>query len=163
MSRVIKNEQIKAAEVVLTGLDGESLGIVTREDAMRLAKDADVDLVCTSLLESPPPCQLIAKGEANRQRDQRKKAESKATNASKPKELRLTVQIEEHDYDTKCRQAQKWLQQGEQVLLTVKVTGKQSAQAKQLVERLVTDLAIYGKKQSGIQQSGKQVAVVLSP
>lgn len=163
LRRYLKNEQIKAVEVVLTGLDGESLGIISRDEALQLAKQAGTDLVCTSLLESPPPCQMMSKGEATKQRDQQKREERKGLNPSKPKELRLSVHIEDHDYDTKCRQAIKWLEQGEQVLLTVKVTGKQAEQAKALVDRLVTELAAYGTKQTGIQQSGKQVSVVLVP
>ena len=59
---MILNEQIKASEVQLTGLNGESLGIVSRADALALAKKYKVDLVCISLMASPPPCKLISRG-----------------------------------------------------------------------------------------------------
>lgn len=59
---VLINEQIKAAEVELTGLKGEKLGTVSRTEALSKARDAGADLVCTSLMSSPPPCSLVAKG-----------------------------------------------------------------------------------------------------
>ncbi len=59
---VLINEQIKADEVVLTGLAGEKLGVVSKSEALAMARSKGVDLVCTSLMSSPPPCSLVAKG-----------------------------------------------------------------------------------------------------
>lgn len=56
---MIKNEKIRAAEVELTGLNGEQLGIVPTSEALAMAKRLKVDLVCLSLMSSPPPCKLI--------------------------------------------------------------------------------------------------------
>jgi len=158
---IIMNEKIKVAEVLLTGLDGQEIGVVSREDALAMAKKLSADLVCTSLMSSPPPCRLVVKGQAKQQRDQQKKQDS--NKPGKVKELRLTPEIEEHDYETKCRQAQKLLESGHSVLLVVKISGKQGAAAKELLERLVKDLAGVGSKQTGIQISGKQAAVQLQP
>ncbi|WP_138755063.1 translation initiation factor IF-3 [Paenibacillus sinopodophylli] len=161
---VIMNEKIRASEVKLTGLRGEDLGIVTRDEALAKARELKVDLVCTSLMSSPPPCKLVAKGQAKQQADQEKRGEKVKDQPSKVKELRLTPHIEEHDYDTKLRQAAKLLGSGNGVQLVVRLQGsKEGPKAKELLERMVKDLAENGKKQSGIQVSGKQAAVQVLP
>lgn len=152
---MIKNEGIKASEVALTGLDGEDLGVVPTADALAMAKRLKVDLVCTSLLSSPPPCRLISADQAKRTAQQA----AKQARAPKVKELRLTPQIEEHDYDTKLSQAARILKAGDSVLLVVKLKGKEGPQAKALLERLLADLKPAGKPKTGIQLSGKQAAV----
>lgn len=160
---LIMNEKIKAAEVRLTGLDGESLGIVPTEEALQMAKQLKVDLVCESLMSSPPPCKLIVRGGAKQQASQQKRAEKVKSEPAKVKELRLGLDIEQHDYDTKQRQAVKLLESGNAVQLVIRIQGKEGARAKELLEQLLADLKPYGTKQTGIQLSGKQAAVQVNP
>ncbi|MHA6482286.1 translation initiation factor IF-3 [Paenibacillus sp. strain BS8-2] len=162
-NKLLMNEQIKSSEVLLTGVDGEVIGVVSREEALALAKEAKADLVCTSLMSSPPPCKLAPRGAAKAERDQEKKESRLKETAGKVKELRLTPDIEEHDYDTKQRQAAKLLESGNRVLLVVRISGKEGPKAKALLERLIADLTASGKKATGIQLSGKQAAVELLP
>ncbi|WP_214626270.1 translation initiation factor IF-3 [Paenibacillus agaridevorans] len=161
--KLLINEQIKSSEVLLTGLNGESLGVLSRQEALALAKEAKADLVCTSLMSSPPPCKLVSRGSAKAQRDQENKESRLKEGSGKVKELRLTPDIEDHDYDTKLRQAAKLLDSGNRVLLVVKISGKEGPKAKALLERLVADLSGSGKKATGIQLSGKQAAVEMLP
>ena len=151
------NEQIKASEVQLTGLQGEDLGVVSREEAMSIAREAGADLVCTSLMSGPPPCRLTAKGKG-REAAQKEAAAARqspgtgkgagAGGKDKVKELRFTAHIEEHDYDTKLRQADKLLRCGSAVQLVVKASGaKDAALAKSVLERLVTDLKESGQRE----------------
>ena len=156
---MIMNEKIKASEVLLTGINGEDLGIVPTAEALALAKKLKVDLVCTSLMSSPPPCRLVGAGTAKQEEQQARKRER----APKVKEIRLTPHIEEHDYDTKKRQAERMLQSGDSVMLVVSIRGKEGAMAKELLERFIRELKPAGRPQSGIQLSGKQAAVQLNP
>ncbi|WP_379137369.1 translation initiation factor IF-3 [Paenibacillus sp. sgz500958] len=168
---VLINEQIRASEVVLTGLRGEKLGVVSREEALAMARAQGADLVCTSLMSSPPPCSLMAKGKGKAavQKDNaaRKADSGRASGGSskeKVKELRFTAHIEEHDYDTKLRQADKHLRSGKPVQLVVKASGaKEAAAAKTVIERLVADLKEAGVKDTGIQTGGKGSQVKLNP
>jgi translation initiation factor IF-3 len=168
---VFINEQIKASEVVLTGLKGEKLGTLSRAEALAMARSAGADLVCTSLMSSPPPCSLIAKGKgkaaAQKESASRKAGAGHAggqSGSGKVKELRFTAVIEEHDYDTKLRQADKHLRSGKPVQLVVKANGaKESAAAKAVLERLLGDLKETGLKESGIQTSGKGAQVKVNP
>ncbi len=170
---VFMNEQIRASEVVLTGLRGERLGIVSREEALAMARSQGADLVCTSLMSSPPPCSLMAKGKAKAAAQKeaasaRKAAPGQAAGKSgskeKVKELRFTAHIEEHDYETKLRQADKHLRSGKPVQLVVQASGaKEAAAAKSVLERLVTDLKEAGVKETGLQTGGKGSKVKLNP
>jgi translation initiation factor IF-3 len=156
---MILNEQIKASEVLLTGLNGEDLGIVPTSEALAMARKLRVDLVCTSLLSSPPPARLVGAGTAKQEAQQAKKREQ----APKLKEIRLTPEIEDHDYETKKQQAQRILGGGDAVLFVVKIQGKEGAHAKELLERLIKDLRQAGSPKTGIQLSGKQAAVQVNP
>ncbi|WP_322924205.1 translation initiation factor IF-3 [Paenibacillus campi] len=157
---MIKNEKIKASEVQLTGIAGEDLGIMPTADALKLAKQLKVDLVCTSLFSSPPPCQLIAAGAARQQQQQAARRDRPA----KLKEIRLNASIEDHDYETKQQQARRLLQSGHSVMLVVKTgNNKQSAAARKLLDELLRDLKADGSPTTGIQVSGKQSMVQLDP
>lgn len=161
---MIMNEQIKASEVQLTGADGEDLGVVSRDEALALARKLKVDLVCTSLLSSPPPCRLVGRGAARDERNRERREERKKEQPAKAKEIRLTARIEEHDYETKRRQADKLLAAGDAVQLVVKLSNaKEGPEAKGLLERLAKDLSGVGKKETGIQVSGKQASVKINP
>lgn len=156
---LIMNEKIKASEVELTGLNGESLGTMSTKDALEIAKQYKADLVCTNILSSPPPCQLMSKGTAK----QTISTEKSAAAPKKVKEIRLTPHIEEHDYDTKIRQCISFLQAGHPVALVVKVQGKEGIAAKALLERMLNTLKLNGTKQSAIHVSGKQASVTVLP
>jgi translation initiation factor IF-3 len=156
---MIMNEKIKASEVQLTGLSGENLGVVATSEALTLAKKLKVDLVCTSLMSSPPPCKLIGAGTAKQEAQQNRKREQ----APKLKEIRLTPQIEDHDYETKKQQAERILKSGDAVMLVVRIQGKEGPKAKELLESLLKDLKTWGSKKTGIQLSGKQAAVQIDP
>jgi len=155
---LLMNENIKASEVDLLDLEGQSIGIVTTNEALQHAKDQKADLVCINIMTSPPQCQLISRGKAK----QALQAKDKST-PKKEKEIRLTPTIETHDYDTKLRQCQKLLETGHPVALVIKLSGKQEPAAKSLLEELIADLKPYGKPATGIQLSGKQAAVTVLP
>ncbi|WP_280772080.1 translation initiation factor IF-3 [Salipaludibacillus daqingensis] len=154
---MIKNNKIKAEEVHLTGLDGEDLGILQTSEALAMAKENKVDLICTSLMSNPPPAKLIASSAA---KNEKQKAQKKARKP-KLKEIRLTPFIEEHDYDTKKRRAENILQSGDSVYFVVK--GKGTDQSKELLANLLNDLSHVGTKKTGIQISGKQSIVQVDP
>lgn len=160
---MIMDEQIKASEVWLTGLDGEDLGVVSREEALRMAKEHKVSLVCTSLMSSPPPCRLVARGAAKQEKNAQNRDEKRKGQPLKAKEIRLTPHIEDHDYETKLRQMEKLLASGNAVDVAVRVQGKEGPQAKALLERLLADLKGKGSKETGIQVSGKAAAVRILP
>lgn len=156
---MLMNEKIKASEVRLTGIDGEDLGIVPTSEALKTARKLKVDLVCTSLMSSPPPAKLIGAGAAKEEAQQARKREQ----APKLKEIRLTPQIEDHDFETKKQQAERMLHSGDAVLFTVKIQGKEAPRAREVLQTLIAELKHAGRPKTGIQLSGKQAAVQLDP
>ena len=160
---MVINEKIKALEVQLTGVDGEDLGIVSTKEALEMAKDLKMDLVCLSLLSSPPPCRLVQISDFKNQTDKEKQKQRKAEKGLKVKEIRLSAYIEDHDYETKKRQAERILTSGDAVQLVVRLEKKESILAKELVQRLIKELTSVGKQEKGIQVSGKQVTAVIQP
>jgi len=160
---LLMNEKIKAREVELTGLDGEDLGIMSRDEALALAKANKADLVCTSLFSSPPPCKLVSRGTAKQEAVKEKRGQKQADGPVKVKEFRLTVHIEDHDYETKLSQMQRLLETGKAVQPIIHIQGKEGDAARKLLERLIQDLAGKGTKETGIQISGKQATVKLLP
>lgn len=160
---MIMNEKIKAFEIQLTGINGEDLGIVSTQEALQMAKKLKVDLICLSLASSPPPCQLVSQSSYKVQQVKERQKERKAEKGLKLKEIRLSAFIEDHDYDTKKRQAERILTSGDAVQLTVKLEKKESQEAKKLIEELVRDLHHCGKQEKGIQVSGKQVTALIHP
>lgn len=160
---MIMNEKIKASEVSLTGLQGEDLGIVATKEALRMAQELRVDLICTSLASSPPPCRLVDQSAYKKETEKEKQKNRKAEKGVKIKEIRLSAFIEEHDYDTKKRQAERILTSGDAVQLTVQLEKKEIDVAKKLVEQLVKELIHCGRQEKGIQVSGKKVVVMIKP
>lgn len=159
---ILINEKIKTREVMLTGLNGEDLGVLPTVEALALAKSQKADLVCTSLLSSPPPCKLVARGMARREADKERKGRPEQGPA-KTKEFRLSVHIEEHDYDTKLNQMRRLLESGKAVQPVIRIQGKEGEAARKLLERLAADLSQQGKKETGFQISGKQATVKFLP
>ncbi|PQP81093.1 translation initiation factor IF-3 [Paenibacillus sp. PCH8] len=161
---MIKNEKIKAAEVQLTGLNGEDLGVMPTREALLLAKQHKVDLVCLSLMTSPPPCKLIGAGAAREEAQQEKKKGSKSPEKRKVKEIRLNLHMEDHDRETKQSQAERILKKGDSVKLVIQVHGaKEGVAGKTWAEELCKALGEHGSKTTGVQVSGKQVVVQLDP
>lgn len=150
------NEKIKAAEVHLTGLEGELLGYMSTKEALALAKQHKVDLVCSSLMTSPPECKLMKTGSAKQENQQNK------IKIPKLKEIRISTNIEQHDYDTKKNKAEQILKSGNHVSLVVKIQKKEGERAKKLLEELIEDLKAYGIPKTGIQLSGKQARVEIN-
>ncbi|QKS60445.1 translation initiation factor IF-3 [Paenibacillus barcinonensis] len=161
---MIKNEKIKAAEVQLTGLNGEDLGVMSTREALALAKQYKVDLVCMSLMSSPPPCKLIGAGAARDEAQQAKKQAGKSPDKRKVKEIRLQLQMEDHDRDVKQSQAERILKKGDSVKFVIQVHGAKEGEAgKVWAEELCKALKDVGSRTTGIQVSGKQVVVQLDP
>jgi translation initiation factor IF-3 len=161
---MIMNEKIKASEVELKGVNGEDLGIVSLKEALRMAKQLKVDLVCTSLSSSPPPCELVDYKKAKEAITKVKQQKLKKEKGPKVKEIRLSASIEAHDYETKLRQAEKILRSGDQVEFIVRLQkGNEAARASELLKRMAGDLKNCGRQDKGIRMSGKQAAMSMIP
>lgn len=157
MAKLIKNEGIKAQDVVLYDLEGQLIGDMTTSEALTIAKKQDADLVVTNSMQSPPLCQLVRKGKTNELLQKQKPK----TSTIKTKEIRLSPHIEQHDLDTKVEQIKKLIQTDHHVLVVIKLQGKEAKKGTALAEELLQLLAEEAKPQTKLQISGKQIQVTL--
>ena len=143
------NDQIKAREVLVIGPNGEQVGVKSIQDALTLASYANLDLVLMSPNANPPVCKVM---DYNKYRYEKRKKEKQALKKQKPnmselKEYRLSPVIDVGDFETKLRNASKYLVKGDRIKLSVRFKGRQMAHTelgKEVLEQFaarVTDIA----------------------
>ena len=121
------NEQIRDKEVRVIGEDGEQLGVMSSKDALKLAKDADVDLVKIAPSATPPVCKLIDYGKYKYELIRKEKEAKKKQKTVETKEVRLSPNIDVNDLNTKCNAARKFLEKGNKVKVTLRFRGREMA------------------------------------
>jgi translation initiation factor IF-3 len=121
------NEQIRDKEIRLIGEDGEQLGIMSSKDAMKLAKDANLDLVKIAPTAKPPVCKIIDYGKYKYELARKDKEAKKKQKVTEVKEIRLSPNIDENDLNTKANQARKFLTHGDKVKVALRFRGREMA------------------------------------
>ncbi|MBX6395822.1 MAG: translation initiation factor IF-3, partial [Alicyclobacillaceae bacterium] len=119
------NEQIRAREVRLIDVDGSQLGIVPLREALRIAGEKNLDLVNVAPTAKPPVCRIMDYGKYKYEQSKREKEARRNQKIVSIKEVRLTPNIEEHDFQTKLRSVIRFLEQGDKVKATVRFRGRE--------------------------------------
>ena len=127
ISELMINEQIRDKEVRVIGEDGEQLGVMSSKDALKLAKDADVDLVKIAPSATPPVCKLIDYGKYKYELIRKEKEAKKKQKTVETKEVRLSPNIDVNDLNTKCNAARKFIEKGNKVKVTLRFRGREMA------------------------------------
>lgn len=145
------NEQIRDREVRLISEDGEQLGIMSSKDAMKLAKEANLDLVKISPTAKPPVCKIIDYGKFKYEQARKDKEAKKKQKVTDVKEIRLSPNIDQNDLDTKANQARKFLTKGDKVKVALRFRGREMAHmgmSRQILDAFyakVEDIAVVEK------------------
>ena len=121
------NEQIRDKEIRLIGEDGEQLGIMSSREAMKLAREADLDLVKIAPTAKPPVCKIIDYGKYRYEMARKEKEAKKKQKVIDVKEIRLSPNIEENDINTKANMARKFLTKGDKVKVALRFRGREMA------------------------------------
>jgi len=121
------NEQIRDREIRLIDQDGNQAGVVLTKDALRTAKEAELDLVKISPNAKPPVCKIINYGKFKFDQTKKDKEARKKQKTISVKEVRLSPNIEQHDIDTKMKNANKFLSKGDKVKVSVRFRGRELA------------------------------------
>lgn len=121
------NEQIRDKEVRLIGENGEQLGIMPAKDAMKLAKEANLDLVKIAPTAKPPVCKIIDYGKYRYELARKEKESKKKQKVTDVKEIRLTPNIDDNDLNTKANQARKFITKGDKVKVALRFRGREMA------------------------------------
>ena len=119
------NEKIRAREVQLISDKGEKLGVVSLDEALSIASEKDLDVVLVAANSKPPVCKLMNYGKYKFEQAKREKEAKKKQKTLEIKEIRVTPNIEEHDFGFKSKNARKFLEDGNKVKITVRFRGRE--------------------------------------
>ena len=159
------NEQIRDKEVRLIGEDGEQLGIMSSRDALKLAKEAELDLVKIAPGAKPPVCKIIDYGKYRYEMARKEKEAKKKQKIIEVKEVRLSPNIDVNDLNTKMTSARKFLQKGNKVKVSLRFRGREMAHmqaSRHILEdfaKEIGDIAVIDKP---IKQEGRSLTMFLS-
>lgn len=159
------NEKIRAREVQLIGENGEKFGVLSLDEALDKAAEARLDLVLVSPGTKPPVCKLMNYGKYKFEQAKREKEARKNQKVLEMKELRVTPNIEKHDFEFKAKNVRKFIEDGNKVKITVRFRGRELNYVKAGEETLnefienLSDIATVEKKPL---LEGKNMFVILA-
>jgi len=160
------NDRIRVPEVRLVGPNGEQVGIVRIEDALRLAQEAELDLVEVAAAARPPVCKLMDYGKFKYESAQKARESRRNQQLTVIKEQKLRPKIDTHDYETKKRNVVRFLEGGNKVKVTIMFRGREQSRPElgfRLLQRLAEDVAELGTVEAAPKQDGRNMTMVIAP
>jgi translation initiation factor IF-3 len=152
--------------VRLVGPEGEQVGIVRIEDALRLAQEAELDLVEVAPMARPPVCKLMDYGKFKYESAQKAREARRNQALTVIKEMKLRPKIDPHDYSTKKGHVERFLRQGDNVKVTIMFRGREQSRPElgfRLLQRLADDIQELGFVESSPKQDGRNMVMVVAP
>ncbi len=160
------NDRIRVPEVRLVGPNGEQVGIVRIDDALRLAQESDLDLVEVAPTARPPVCKLMDYGKYKYETAQKARESRRNQVNTVIKEMKLRPKIDQHDYETKKGHVVRFLSAGDKVKITIMFRGREQHRPElgfRLLQRLAEDVSELGFIESSPKQDGRNMTMVLGP
>ena len=160
------NREIKAKEVRLINHNGENLGVVSLNEALKIAQEVGLDLIEISPQVTPPVCKVLDYGKYKYELQKKKNEAKKNQKVVSIKELKLRPMIDTHDYEVKVKQAKKFLSQGDKVKFTMRYKGREMSandMGKEILNKLLEDLEGLCKVDAAQKMEGKQMFMIVSP
>lgn len=163
-----KNEEIRVSPLRVVDHNNQQVGVIERNEALRMAEEAGLDLVEIRADARPPLCKIMDYGKYKYQQSKKKNANAKTKAQNEPKEIRLgrSVKIDVHDLQLRERQARKFLLEGHPVIVVQRYRGRELAHTEIGIERLqkmAENLSDVARLQTPPQLSGRQCSMVLAP
>jgi len=160
------NDEIDVPQVRLIGADGEPVGIVTTDEALDLAYEANLDLVEISPNAEPPVCRVMDYGKFIFEKNKQKAAAKKKQKQIHIKEIKFRPGTDIGDYQVKLRNLIRFLEDGDKTKVTMRFRGREMAHqeiGRDLLERVKIDLEEYGTVESFPKMEGRQMIMVIAP
>lgn len=158
------NEQIRISPVRVIGADGTQLGILPTDEAMRLARESDLDLVEVAPNDRPPVCRIMDFGKFKYQ--QKKRQHKGHSHQSKIKEIRVRPKTDEHDIEVKVNRAREFLSHKDKVVISVIFRGRELAhveEGQRVVRHILELLEDVGKVEAPPNQQGRRIVAIMAP
>lgn len=163
---MLTNEQITDKEVRVIGADGEQLGIMSTETALRMAYNDGLDLVMMTAQSTPPVCKIMNFGKFRFEREKREKEAKKKQQTVELKEIQLSCRIDTHDFETKVKHAQRFLSSGNKVKVVLRFKGREMAHIAlggEIMEKFREACAELGTVDKKPVLDGRLLSMVISP
>ena len=160
------NEEIRDKELRLIGNGGDQLGIMSAEEALRIADEQGLDLVKISPQANPPVGKLMDYGKYRFEQSKREKEARKNQHVVEIKEIRMSPGIDVGDFNVKLKNAQKFLADGDRVKVSVRFRGREMAHTdigKKLLDRFAEQCAEVANVDKGAKLEGRNMSMFLSP
>jgi translation initiation factor IF-3 len=160
------NERIRFPEIRVIDSDGSQVGIIAPAEALRMAEDQDLDLVLISETAKPPVCKIMDYGKYKFEQEKKAREAKKKQHTADVKEVKMRYKIDDHDYNVRVSQAQRFLKAGDKVKATVIFRGREiqhSNLAEDLLKRMATDLQEFGDVQQFPKREGRNMMMLLAP
>ena len=163
---MLVNDQIRASRVRLVGTDGKQIGMVGIEEALKTARDAELDLVQVGPDAEPPVCKLMDYGKHKYRQKRRQHQAKTKSHVTHIKEIRLHPKTSQHDIDYRLEHARQFLARGDKVLVTVMFSGREMAHLEagpELLSRVAEQITDAAKVESPPRREGRRVSMMLTP
>ena len=160
------NEEIRDNEVRVIDQDGSQLGIMSSDKALEIAIKKNLDLVKISPQANPPVCKIMDYGKYRFELAKKEKENRKNQKVVNIKEVRLSPSIDNHDFETKLKNACKFLKSGDKVKVSVRFRGREihhTSIGEELLDRFVKGVEEFGAIDKKAKLEGKNMAVTISP
>jgi len=160
------NERIRVAEVRLIGPAGEQVGVVPIDQALRMAREADLDLVEVAPGSNPPVCKVMDYGKFKYEAAQKVREARKNQVNTVLKTVRFGLKIDDHDYNTKVGQVRKFLKAGDKVKVMVVFRGREQSRPEMgvnLLRKLADEVTEFGTVESNPSIDGRNMVMVIGP
>jgi len=160
------NEEIRAREVRLIGVDGQQLGIFPLREALQIAYDQGLDLVEVAPQARPVVCRIMDYGRHKYEMAKRDREARKKQRAGDMKETKLRPRIDQHDFAVKARNTRRFLEEGDKVKVTLMFRGRELAYVdlgREVLERLVQEVSDLAVVEKPPRLEGRNMVMILSP
>ena len=160
------NQDINVPTVRLIGADGEQIGVVTLQSALRAAEDSGLDLVEVSPNADPPVCKLLDYGKYKYEAQKKANEARKRQKTFDVKEVKMRPNIDDHDYDVKMRSVARFIGDGDKVKVTIRFRGRELAHpeiGRDLLERIRQESEEVAKIEMMPRMEGRQMIMVMAP
>src|ERR1700678_1316629 len=160
------NERIRAREVRVIGDEGEQIGVMAPFEALKLARERNLDLVEISPTAQPPVCRIMDYGKFLYQNEKREREAKKKQKTITVKEVKFRINVDDHDYETKKNHVLRFLDEGDKVKATIFFRGREMTRqslGRQILERLIKDVEDKSSGEFRAREEGNTLHAILAP
>lgn len=162
----IVNEAVRFPQVLVIGPEGEQLGVLNTKEALNMAYEQELDLLCVAPNADPPVCKIIDYGRYRFEEQKKARDAKKNQQTSEVKALRVSPVIDQHDFETKLNRAREWIENNQKVRIDMRFRGRMITRqevGKEVINKFTEQISDIADVNKEPQMEGNTMSVVYSP